>query len=425
MLGPSDGTFAVTSGFIPLANLQRQISKDPTNSATADYTETLWTPSGVDLLLIGTGEYMTGYTDSSLPHSKSCVGVVALTMFDLRRRNKINRLGLCGKDGRSFPHIRLHLQKTISDVYSGLSTEVETFPADDETKQFAYADALLRYGADDAVIVHSSYGSSQYQIALDAIEKKMHVLLMLPTSQTLEQQIVLLNAARRNNVLVVFECCYRFDAMCIDARDRIHKLGSFSYMYSHITQPKFSKSMDCEVSLGDGNDCILFPNSNYVDFHTWVSGNSSRPISVTACASNSISTQSCNLECEESVTLMVQWENLDKVCIAIFCDWYPLKKISRAKGQLFILQLGLLLAVIASSISFTCAGYVITYVSIVVEMSSICIRLAKSMLINNKVDIPQLKKKRVSKTSILFLRSLLQPTGSLVAEIHLCTGTVL
>jgi hypothetical protein len=38
-----------------------------------------------------------------LPVNSFSPVVVALTMFDLRRRNKVNRLGLCGVSGPKFP----------------------------------------------------------------------------------------------------------------------------------------------------------------------------------------------------------------------------------------------------------------------------------------------------------------------------------
>ena len=54
------------------------------------------TNTKVDVLMVGTGEYTTGYVGGKAADSDKGAGVVALTMFDLRRRNKVNRLGMCG-----------------------------------------------------------------------------------------------------------------------------------------------------------------------------------------------------------------------------------------------------------------------------------------------------------------------------------------
>ena len=48
------------------------------------------------MLMVGTGEYTTGYVGSTAADSNKGAGVVALTMFDLGRRGKVGRLDMCG-----------------------------------------------------------------------------------------------------------------------------------------------------------------------------------------------------------------------------------------------------------------------------------------------------------------------------------------
>jgi D-galacturonate reductase len=47
------------------------------------------------------------------------MSVVALTMFDLKKRGKVGSLGLCGTSGAKFPGIRAHMKQAIEDVYTG------------------------------------------------------------------------------------------------------------------------------------------------------------------------------------------------------------------------------------------------------------------------------------------------------------------
>ena len=49
-----------------------------------------------NVLMVGTGEYTTGYVGGTASDSDKGAGVVALTMFDLRRRGKVERVGMCG-----------------------------------------------------------------------------------------------------------------------------------------------------------------------------------------------------------------------------------------------------------------------------------------------------------------------------------------
>ena len=71
----------------------------------------------ISVLMIGTGEYTTGYVHGQASDSDKVIsptvaamillamfylkgaGVVALSLFDLRRRGKVGRLGLCGVNG--------------------------------------------------------------------------------------------------------------------------------------------------------------------------------------------------------------------------------------------------------------------------------------------------------------------------------------
>jgi D-galacturonate reductase len=58
-------------------------------------------------LQIGTGEYTTGFVGGGASGSDKKVGVVGLSLFDLRRREKVNKLGMVGVNGKKFPAIRM------------------------------------------------------------------------------------------------------------------------------------------------------------------------------------------------------------------------------------------------------------------------------------------------------------------------------
>lgn len=55
---------------------------------------------------VGTGEYTTGFVGGGASGSDKKVGVVGLTLFDLRRRGKVGQLSMVGTDGSKFPAIR-------------------------------------------------------------------------------------------------------------------------------------------------------------------------------------------------------------------------------------------------------------------------------------------------------------------------------
>ena len=61
-------------------------------------------------LMIGTGEYTTGFVHDKASGSDKAAGVVALTLFDLRRRGLLSQLSMAGVRGTKFPAIRAHIR---------------------------------------------------------------------------------------------------------------------------------------------------------------------------------------------------------------------------------------------------------------------------------------------------------------------------
>ena len=55
---------------------------------------------------VGTGEYTTGFVGGGASGSDKKVGVVGLSLFDLRRRGKVGDLSMVGTTGSKFPAIR-------------------------------------------------------------------------------------------------------------------------------------------------------------------------------------------------------------------------------------------------------------------------------------------------------------------------------
>ena len=83
------------------------------------------------VLMVGTGEYTTGYVHNGASGSDKSAGVVALSLFDMRRRGKVGRLMMAGTNGNKFPGIRRHLHEVIGRVYKDLDVTFQSFPDDD------------------------------------------------------------------------------------------------------------------------------------------------------------------------------------------------------------------------------------------------------------------------------------------------------
>lgn len=204
--------------------------------------------------------------------------------------------------------IRSHLQSAIGNVYSGLDLSVQTFPADDAVDPTSYLQAIEAFHPGDVVTIFTP-DDTHFDIALACIRRGLHVMITKPAVKTLEHHKILHEEALKHNVLVGVEVHKRWDPIYVDARDRIQTAGPFSYLYSYMSQPKHQLDT-FRAWAGKSSDISYYLNSHHVDFHEWCVENTSRPVQVTACASTGVASGRYDIDCEDTITLTVQWENM-------------------------------------------------------------------------------------------------------------------
>lgn len=260
-------------------------------------------------LMIGTGEYTTGYVHGTAADSDKSAGVVALTLFDLRRRGLVGSLSIAGTCGRKFPGIRQHLRSVIGDVYADLDLSFASYPGDDVDRDAAaYRYALDNLEKGDLVTIFTP-DDTHFQIAHDAIERGCHVLIAKPLVKTVDEHQRLISAAQRNGCLVAMEVHKRWDPIYVDARDRIRQLGDFSFFSSYMSQPK-SQLDTFRAWAGRSSDISYYLNAHHIDFHQWAIAGQATPVRVTASAANGYA-RTQGIPAEDTISLMVDWRYRD------------------------------------------------------------------------------------------------------------------
>ncbi|KAK1253447.1 hypothetical protein MKX07_001524 [Trichoderma sp. CBMAI-0711] len=171
----------------------------------------------LNVLMVGTGEYTTGFVGGGASGSDKKVGVVGLTLFDLRRRGKVGKLGMVGVNGKKFPQIREHLHKNITQVYNNLDTSFDSFPDNNTVDADAYKAAIDQLKPGDAITIFTP-DPTHFPIALYAIERGIHVLITKPAVKLLEHHQELSRRAKEKGVYVFIEHHKRFDPAYSDAR---------------------------------------------------------------------------------------------------------------------------------------------------------------------------------------------------------------
>jgi len=262
-------------------------------------------------LMVGTGEYVTGFVGGKGADSDKSTGVLGLVCLDLRSRGKIDRLGMVGVNGRKFPALREHMQRVIGKVYEGLDPSIiETFPKDTEVKPDAFKDAAAAFKPGDLAIIFTP-DDTHFEIAMACIERGMHVMITKPPVKKLEEHLLLMEAAKKKNVLCVAELHKRFDPIYMDARDRIRKMGPFSYYTAYMSQPKHQLET-FKAWAGKSSDISYYLNSHHIDYHEWCMHGKARPVRVTAhCSTGVANKKLAPVETEDTITVVVDWKNFE------------------------------------------------------------------------------------------------------------------
>jgi len=270
--------------------------------------------SPLSALMIGTGEYTTGFVHGAASSSDKSAGVVALTLFDLRASGEIDRLLMAGTNGQKYPSIREHLQRAIADRYTSRHTQqaldigFESFPADTVARDpDAYLSALDQLSPGDAVVIFTP-DDTHFDMAMAAVDRGCHVLIAKPLVKTLAQHLALCEAAEAKGVLVAMEVHKRWDPIYLDARDRIRDLGPCGFFSAYMSQPQ-SQLETFRSWAGRSSDISYYLNAHHIDFHQWAVSDFARPIRVTAMASNGVASAR-DIPAEDTITLCTQWENL-------------------------------------------------------------------------------------------------------------------
>lgn len=105
----------------------------------------------MNTLIVGSGEYVTGYTGKEAVKSDKSMGVVGIVFFDLRRRGLVGPdIAICGTNGDKFKGIRKHWDATAKQIFHGSFGSPEAmaftaFPSPGVRDYEAYKQALSEF----------------------------------------------------------------------------------------------------------------------------------------------------------------------------------------------------------------------------------------------------------------------------------------
>ncbi|SCZ87845.1 BZ3500_MvSof-1268-A1-R1_Chr2-3g05313 [Microbotryum saponariae] len=264
----------------------------------------------LQVAMIGSGEYTTGLTANDAKSDKK-IGVVGLTLFDLRRRGIVDKLSIVGTSDK-WAQVDEHFAKNIAGAYKDMDCSYEPFPARGASRDPDAYKAAIDALPKGAAITIFTPDSTHHEIALYAIQRGIHVLVTKPACQKLADHIDLINAAKKAGVFVMVEHHKRFDPSYADGKFKATLIGAPNYFSSYMSQPK-TQLETFKAWAGRDSDISYYLNSHHIDVHCWymegVEGDWA-PVKVTASGSGGVATSApfnCVAGTEDTITLLVEW----------------------------------------------------------------------------------------------------------------------
>jgi D-galacturonate reductase len=260
-------------------------------------------------LIVGAGEYVTGLQHGACAASDKKSGVLALTLFDLRRRGMIDDISICARDGSQFDHVRSHFQLQLASRYAGLDVRFTQYPPPGQASDKAFLEAIAAQQRGGLCFV-ATPDDTHYQIARAAIEHGLHVHVLKPLVHRLSDQEDLIARARRASVILAIDYHKRFDEIYLEARGRIRQLGPMSYFNSYMSQPK-SQLETFRAWAGKSSDISYYLNAHHIDFHCWALEGRGQPQRVTAHLSSGVASELLKRSVEDTIVLAVDWKDIE------------------------------------------------------------------------------------------------------------------
>jgi D-galacturonate reductase len=244
---------------------------------------------------------------------------------------------MVGTNGSRFPAIRQHLESNISKVYNGLDVAFTAYPEGEKRDPEAYKTAIDALKPGSAITIFTP-DTTHFEIALYAIQRKIHVLITKPATKTLEHHYKLIEEAEKYGVFVFVEHHKRFDPAYSDARAKAKTLGDFNYFYSYMSQPK-SQLETFKAWAGKDSDISYYLNSHHIDINEsmvpgWL------PVRVTASGSRGTATDlGCVEGTEDTITLLTDWvkeSDYSRVATGVYtASWTAPQKAGVHSNQYF------------------------------------------------------------------------------------------
>jgi D-galacturonate reductase len=271
-----------------------------------------------NIIVVGNGEYVSGYNDSvSNNNSDKKKGVILITLLDLKRRKLINEIIICGRSNTKLEKIKQYFNENIQEYDNLKAIEYKIF-ADDTLKDKSYEKLFEMHKDTNTYVIIATPDDTHYNIINKAIECNLNCLITKPVVKIYDDHLKLIkllnekNEKNKNKITVAVEMHKRWDPIYVNAKNKIKKFGKFSYFTSYMSQPKYQ--LDTFKWISDkSSDISYYLNSHHIDYNIWAIEDQLKDlkqIKISAVKSSGYVNNKFNKktdDIEDTITIFVEW----------------------------------------------------------------------------------------------------------------------
>lgn len=260
-----------------------------------------------DLLIIGSGHYVTGQTVlTGRETTDKDFGVILPSAFYLRSIGRINNITVCGTNGEKLARIKE--STSWPQGMDSLDTSFDFFPSESSIDEYAYIKALNSAKRDCAVII-AVPDYLHTQVMLECSKRDLSFLIVKPAVSTLEDFYKISDSLASTTLAMVdYHKVYDEANLMIRADLQSGRLGRVQSVSSLMTQRRTMLDIYKGAIERDSNLNINhYLGSHYIHMTSFLTGAS--PIDVRSTQQFGYAKSQLELDVADVIETHIRWKD--------------------------------------------------------------------------------------------------------------------
>lgn len=273
----------------------------------------------MDILVIGTGHYVTGFKENKDFESDKDCGVILPSLFYLKNQGLVNDITLVSGNGKKQTELLSHIKKWSNQIFSR-EFKFSIYPEIGEIDYSSYLKLLDRFDFDAAFVCTPD--ETHFEILVSLAKKNIPTFVLKPCTLNLNE-LYQLQDLSKNMVFVDYHKIYDEANIKIFNSLQRKKIGNLHHVYSQQTQKKIMIDQYMNRLMKQPKTFInYYLGSHYIHLTSFLTG--AKPVSVRTTGQYGIAKERSNNSVCDLTQTQIEWRledsSFSSYHIAGWCD---------------------------------------------------------------------------------------------------------